>query len=218
MSFQPVRVWWMLLDGEQRTEAVELARQGERLALAFGARPFLHSADAIPGESSVWDAPMGPRADAAVAWADEYSGQVPDGSSGRGMPLDVLWAGITEWDSGRDGVDSRRLAATTPAAWPVILERLRSAPAVVRGLADWWASRARGLASSGNELEVMQERLQRAWWAEYAATLPAPPPVGTTTGGVASNVNATPIASSATPWREILVAAAVYGLLRMIGR
>lgn len=202
-----VRALWLISGEDTRQEMVDLAREGERLSRALGAPPYTRSAQSLTISSA---------ADAVSQWADEYTAQA---DAGRAMPLSVLWAGVSGWDPRADQL-VMRLAIANAAPWSDILNHLRVAPQSVRAIADWFASRAVGLAS-GDETQQLQERAQRAWWATYAATLPAPPPVGqtgTTPDGrpipaTAHDTPATTRPAQGTPWGKIALAALVFGLL-----
>lgn len=206
-----VRALWLISDNDVRDEMIELAREGERLSLAMGAPPFTRSARGITNASD---------SSAIDQWSDDYAVQV---DARRAMPLSVLWAGVSGWDPRADLL-VMRLATAESAPWSVVLNRLRTAPAVVRQIADWFAARAVGLVN-GNEQQVLQERAQRAWWSTYAATFPEPPRVGQTTGGVPSDANAYPLpnnnnngggasspAGNGAPLGKIIVAAILFGL------
>lgn len=202
-----VQALWLISGEETRSEMVELARMGERLSIALGAPPYTRSAQTLTVSSE---------ASAVSQWADEYSAQA---EAGRAMPLSVLWAGVSGWDPRAD-ILVMRLVVANAAPWSDILNRLRVAPQVIRGIADWFASRAISLVG-GDETQQLQERAQRAWWATYAATLPAPPPVGqtgTTADGrvipaTAHDNPTTTRPQGATPWGKIIAAAVIFGLL-----
>jgi len=202
-----VQALWLISGEETRQEMIELARVGERLSIALGASPYTRSAQSLTAGST---------ASAVGQWADEYTAQV---EAGRAMPLSVLWAGVSGWDPRAD-VLVMRLVVANAAPWSDILNHLRVAPQAVRGIADWFASRAVSLVG-GDETQQLQERAQRAWWATYAATLPAPPPVGqtgTTADGrvIPATAHDTPTTAgpqASTPWGKIIAAALIFGLL-----
>lgn len=205
-----VEALWFISGEDTRREMVELAREGERLAISLGAAPFTRSAQTLTATSE---------ASAVGQWSDTYTSAA---DAGRTMPLSVLWAGVSGWDPRADQL-VMRLVISDAAPWSEILNRLRTAPQTVRLIADWFSSRALGLVR-GNEVQQLQERAQRAWWATYAATLPAPPPVGQTgmtADGriIPATSQVTPVATPAqgTPWVKIAVAALAFALLSGMG-
>ena len=162
------RAAWTVGTDETKDEFVELAREGEALLVALGgARPF-------PAAANLTNASGG---DAFSAWTDAYAS-----SSERvnGMPLGVLFAGVSGWDPRGDALVQRMLSSSTPT-WNVVTQEAlrREVPAAVARELEWFAARGPGLAS-GNELQTLQERTQRGWWWEYLNRLPrrqpAPPP------------------------------------------
>ena len=167
-----IQMFWGLLGEDQRTTAVQLAREGESLMLALGAAPFTRSASTLLPSSAAGD---------VGAWGDEYEARIASGA--RGMPLSVLWSGISSLDMLRADRVVQALAGTATSApgWDAIRERLRTAPEPVRRIADWFASRAvtqtsgswwQGLLTYDDELARLHESLVRAWWWQYAQTLP----------------------------------------------
>lgn len=166
-----IQAFWTVLGEDQRSTAIALAREGEQLTVALGGAPFTRSAMALTPQSSAGD---------VGAWGDEYEARV---ASGRGMPLSVLWSGISSLDMIRADRVIQALAGTaqTAPAWPQVLERLRTAPEPVRRVAEWFWSRAstqtsgswwQGLLTYDDELARLHEALVRAWWWTYAQTLP----------------------------------------------
>lgn len=170
---------WSVGSEDTRQEFVELARQGEQLLRDLGGRVPVVSASSLT-----------PQSDAAAfsRWTDDYTSST---DASRGMPLSVLFAGVSGWDPRADQL-VMRLMGTNPVAWPLILQALRdrNATAALQADADWFASRAQGLAT-GNESQQLQERVQRAWWAELtqaqtfptSTSLPTPTTTPTTTPG-----------------------------------
>lgn len=167
-----IQAFWTLLGEDQRINAIQLAREGETLALALGAPVFARSAMTLSPTSSAGD---------VGAWGDLYEAAT---ASGRGMPLSVLWSGISSLDMLRADPIVAALAGTIPSApgWDQVRERLRTAPEPVRRVADWFASRAvsqtgqtswwEGFLTYSDELMRLHEGLVRAWWWRYAQTLP----------------------------------------------
>ena len=143
-----VEALWFISGEDTRREMVELAREGERLAIALGAAPFTRSAQTLTATSE---------ASAVGQWSDTYTAAA---DAGRTMPLSVLWAGVSGWDPRADQL-VMRLVISDAAPWSEILNRLRTAPQTVRLIADWVSSRALGLVR-GNEVQQLQERAQRA--------------------------------------------------------
>lgn len=176
-----VQALWLSWGEDQRTTAVDLARMGERLTIALGAPVYARSADTLTPSSASGD---------VGAWADLYTAQV---DAGRGIPLTILWSGVSGLDLRADRlVQAIEEARTSVPAWPVVLERLRTAPQPVRAIADWFYSRSitqtnqgwtQGLFTFGDELMMLHERLIRAWWWAYAQRLPAVPAAGYTVTG-----------------------------------
>lgn len=138
---------------EARADFVQMAREGEALALALGS--------ALPGASAQTLSTSSTRAE-WDAWTDRYDAAIP---MVRGMPLSVLFAGCSGWDPRADRIISALTTTGTPPTWAELRVSAagRAIPPAVGVSFDWFASVGEP-NERGNELQQLASRAHRAWW------------------------------------------------------
>jgi subtilisin family serine protease len=163
-------VVWTLGTADTDQQLVNMAREGERLLVALHGNP--------PAESAMNLQPGGTAAQFST-WTDRYSDAA---ALVNGMPLSVLFAGVSGWDVRSDAV-IQALTSSTPPTWAALrADAARrtlpaaSAPAApsVAASFDWFASADEPL-DSGNDLQQFASKAHRAWWSQQLQQYPLRP-------------------------------------------
>ena len=140
-------------DSDGRYDFIEAARQGESLLQALGGNIPAASARTFSPDAgyAAWD-----------TWSDRYA---ESAERVRAMPLGVLFAGLSGWDPRADRVV--QALTQTPPTWPELraIAEGKILPAGVGPSFDWYASHDEA-GERGNESQIAQSRVHRAWWSE----------------------------------------------------